>query len=45
MTGYGRAKLELPQRSYQIEIKSVNHKYCDVNIKLPRNISYLEEEV
>lgn len=45
MTGYGRAKLELPQRSYQIEIKSVNHKYCDINVKMPRNISYLEEEV
>lgn len=45
MTGYGRAKLELPQRSYQIEIKSVNHKYCDIGIKIPRNISYLEDVV
>lgn len=45
MTGYGRAVLELPDRSYQIEIKSVNHKYCDINVKMPRNISYLEEEV
>lgn len=45
MTGYGRAELELPQRSYKIEVKSVNHKYCDVNIKLPRNISYLEDTI
>ncbi len=45
MTGYGRSKLELPNRSYQVEIKAVNHKYCDINIKIPRNISYLEEDV
>lgn len=45
MTGYGRAKLEFEERSYQIEIKSVNHKYCDISVKLPRNISYLEEKI
>ena len=41
MTGYGRAKLEKEEREYIIEIKSVNHKYSDITIKLPRNISYL----
>ena len=45
MTGYGRAKLEKEEREYIIEIKSVNHKYSDITIKLPMNISYLEEKI
>ena len=45
MTGYGRAKYEIEQREYCVEIKSVNHKYCDISVKLPRSISYLEEKV
>ena len=45
MTGYGKSSLCINSREYQIEIKAVNHKYIDVNIKLPRIISYLEDEV
>ena len=45
MTGYGKASLSIENREYQIEIKSVNHRYLDMNIKMPRTISYLEEEV
>ena len=45
MTGFGRSKYENEQREYTIEIKSVNHKYNDINIKMPRSISYLEEKV
>lgn len=45
MTGYGRGKLELAQRSYLIEMKSVNHKYIDISVRLPKNISYLEEHI
>jgi len=45
MTGFGRAKLEKNNRIYSIEIKSVNHKYLDVSIKLPRSLSYLEDKV
>lgn len=45
MTGYGRAKLEKNNRIYGIEIKSVNHKYSDITIKLPRNLNYLEEKI
>lgn len=43
MTGFGRAKYEIEGRNYIVEIKSVNHKYTDVSVKMPRNISYLEE--
>lgn len=45
MTGYGRANLSKDLREYQIEIKSVNHRYLDVSIKMPRQISYLEETI
>ena len=43
MTGYGRAKLSKEDREYQIEIKSVNHRYLDISVRIPKQLSYLEE--
>ena len=45
MTGFGRAKLEKNNRIYNVEIKSVNHKYSDISIKMPRSFFYLEEKI
>ena len=45
MTGFGRANYENDGRMYNVEIKSVNHRYCDISVKMPRSISYLEEKV
>ncbi len=45
MTGYGKANLSKEQREYQIEIKSVNHRYLDISVKMPRQLSYLEETI
>lgn len=45
MTGYGRSVYEQNSREYIVEIKSVNNRYSDISIKMPRNISFLEEEV
>lgn len=45
MTGFGKSKLEINGRSYSIEIKSVNHRYNDINVKLPRSISFYENEI
>ena len=45
MTGYGKANISKNLREYQVEIKSVNHRYLDVSIKMPRSLSYLEEEI
>ena len=45
MTVYGKSTLNKNDRNYIIEIKSVNHRYLDINIKIPRTISYLEEEI
>ena len=45
MTGYGKSNLSINSREYQVEVKSVNHKYIDTNIKLPRVIGYLEDDI
>ena len=45
MTGYGKSNLSINSREYQVEIKTVNHKYIDTNIRMPRAISYLEEDI
>lgn len=45
MTGYGKQNLSVEGREYQIEIKSVNHRYLDINVKIPKTISYLEETI
>ena len=45
MTGYGKAELNAELREYQVEMKSVNHRYLDISVKMPRQISYLEEAI
>ena len=45
MTGYGRGIISKNDREYQIEIKSVNHRYLDISIKMPRQLSYIEEAI
>ena len=45
MTGFGRAALAFEGRLYTAEAKSVNHKYLDTRIKLPRALSFGEPTV
>ena len=45
MTGYGRGNITKNEREYQIEIKSVNHRYLDISVKMPRQLSYLEDSI
>lgn len=45
MTGYGKANLNKEEREYQVEIKTVNHRYLDISVKMPKQISYLEETI
>ena len=40
MTGYGRGIFENDGRNYKVEIKTINHKYTDTNIKMPRQITF-----
>lgn len=46
MTGYGTATLQSETgKSFTVEIKSVNHRHCDVNVRLPGKLSFLENDV
>ena len=45
MTAFGRAKLETEARDITIEMKSVNSRFFDCTVKLPRSLSYLEEKI
>ena len=45
MTGYGRGKYQNDSREYIVEIKSVNNRYSDVSIKLPKCLSFLEDSI
>lgn len=45
MTGFGRSIYENEGREYIIEIKSVNNRYNDISIKMPRSLNYLEERI
>ena len=45
MTGFGRGKYENEGRTYTVEIKSVNHKYSDISVKLPRFLNSIEDRI
>lgn len=45
MTGYGRFEAENEDAKLTVEIKSVNHRYCDISIRLPRNLNAFENEI
>lgn len=45
MTGFGRGTHSDSGKEFTVEIKSVNHRYIDFYIKLPRQIGFLEEKV
>ncbi len=45
MTGYGRSEQTINGRSITIELKSVNNRYLDCNVRLPRAYGYIEENI
>lgn len=45
MTGYGRGENTQEGRRFTVEIKSVNHRYNDITIKLPRSMNYMEDAI
>ena len=45
MTGFGRGTYENDGRNYAIEIKSVNHKYSDISIRMPRFLNSIEDKI
>ncbi len=45
MTGFGRSEYTSPARVITVEIKSVNHRYSEILIRMPRQYSLLEEQI
>ena len=45
MTGYGKGFAENENARVTIEMKSVNHRYLDLNIKLPKKLNFLESQI
>ncbi len=45
MTGFGRGSSEKDGKSYTIEIKSVNHRYFETNIRMPRVLIAFEDKI
>lgn len=45
MTGFGRCEVSEGDRKMTVEMKSVNHRYLDVTIKMPKKLNYFESAV
>lgn len=45
MTGFGRAEVVDEKRRFSVELKSVNHRYLDVNIKMPKKLNFFESAI
>lgn len=45
MTGFGRCETADENRKIIVEIKAVNHRYCDINIKMPKKLSFFESAI
>ena len=45
MTGFGRGESVSEDCKVTVEIQAVNHRYCDLNMKLPRKLNYLEADI
>ena len=45
MTGYGRGEVQDEERRFTVEIKSVNHRYLDFNIRMPKKLSFFEAAI
>ncbi|MCI6812657.1 MAG: YicC family protein [Lachnospiraceae bacterium] len=45
MTGFGRCEVSENNRKFTVEMKSVNHRYLDVNIKMPKKLNFFEAAI
>lgn len=45
MTGFGRCEVAENNRKFTVEMKAVNHRYLDVNIKLPKALNFFESSI
>ena len=45
MTGFGRCEVQEAERKITVEMKSVNHRYLDVAIKMPKKLNFFEAAI
>lgn len=45
MTGFGRCEVAENNRKFTVEMKAVNHRYLDVNIKMPKSLNFFESTI
>ncbi|NBJ92845.1 YicC/YloC family endoribonuclease [Parablautia muri] len=45
MTGFGRCEVQEAERKITVEMKSVNHRYLDINIKMPKKLNFFETSI
>ncbi len=45
MTGFGRSEYNDGKRNIIVEIKTVNHRYSDISVKMPRRYSFAEDKI
>lgn len=45
MTGFGRCEVADEKRKFTVELKSVNHRYLDINIKMPKKLNFFDSAI
>ena len=45
MTGFGRCEIQQDSKKFTVELKSVNHRYLDVNIRMPKKLNFFETSI
>lgn len=45
MTGFGRFESETPERKISVEMKAVNHRYCEIGLKMPKKLNFFESAI
>ena len=45
MTGFGRCEMQEAERKITVEMKSVNHRYLDMNVKMPKKLNFFEAAI
>lgn len=45
MTGFGRYESETKERKITVEMKSVNHRYCEISMRMPKKLNFFESSI
>lgn len=45
MTGFGRCEISEAERKFTVELKGVNHRYLDVNVRMPKKLNFFETSI